>query len=78
MHSQWVMRDLGNLEENEGTTDLPCSRSDNFMELWLALLAVVKFWAQRLICQAHAASVLPHMTIVALDKEISNVVRERI
>jgi hypothetical protein len=44
------------------------------VRLWSALFAVVLFGKHRLIRQAHAASMLPDLTVVALYEEVAQVV----
>lgn len=49
---------------------------DDLVIVRSAFFAVVFFWCYGLIIEAHAATMLPDMAIVALDKEITNIIRE--
>lgn len=53
---------------------LPIPVYDDLVRLRPALFAVVLFGEHRLVRQAHAASMLPHLTIVALHEEVAQVI----
>ena len=50
---------------------------EDFVKVRPALLAVVFIWDDRLVVEAHAATMLPDMAVVALDEEIAHVFCER-
>ena len=44
------------------------------MKVGFALFAVVELWTHGLVGQAHAATMLPNMAVVALDEKVAYVV----
>ena len=54
----------------------PVATSDGAMEFWFALFAEVLVRKIGFVDQAHAATVLPHRALVALDEEVAEVVAE--
>ena len=56
----------------------PIGTPDSPVKLWLAGLAVVLIRQLVFIRETHAAAVLPDMTLIALNEEITQVVSGRI
>jgi len=74
---------------SEGTSSLDCGASvccklvyvpieslDDSMRLWSALFTVIILGCEFLVSQAHTASMLPNVAVIALYKEISYIFRD--